>query len=328
MADIFLSYSREDEARIKGLVAEFEAQGWTVFWDRRIPAGETWRSYIGSALQDARCIVVAWSSASVESQWVAEEADEGKARRILVPVLLEPVQVPRGFREIQAANISDWQPGRTSERFAELIADLRRLLGKSRKLGPERSQPAPTIEAEQPGAPERMAASQREHKTHSDSQPLAGRRAVITLLTVLAVGVLGYLLVAPLRADRRAIDPPERPLQNDPALAGRPSETRTADPSSRDVQAERSRETARPSGSWLVVAGSFSRDELQAAERHRLRLARAGLDTSVIDSNDYPLLTPNLWVVAIGPFESRETAGAALSRVRATLPEAYAKMGR
>ena len=64
MADIFLSYSREDEARIKSLVTEFEAQGWTVFWDRRIPAGETWRSYIGTALQDARCIVVAWSQSS------------------------------------------------------------------------------------------------------------------------------------------------------------------------------------------------------------------------------------------------------------------------
>ena len=95
MADIFLSYSREDEARIKSLVTEFEAQGWTVFWDRRIPAGETWRSYIGTALQDARCIVVAWSQSSIESQWVAEEADEGKARKILVPVLLDQVPAPR-----------------------------------------------------------------------------------------------------------------------------------------------------------------------------------------------------------------------------------------
>lgn len=125
MADIFLSYSREDEARIRGLVSQIEAQGWSVFWDQRIPAGETWRSHIGSALQDSRCIVVAWSKHSIDSQWVAEEADEGKTRRVLIPLLLDHVQPPRGFREIQAADISDWHAGQTSERFNELIEDIR-----------------------------------------------------------------------------------------------------------------------------------------------------------------------------------------------------------
>src|SRR5918994_1276189 len=97
-ADVFFSYAREDQARVAPLVAALEAHGWAVFWDRRIPAGKTWRSHIGRALEEARCVVVAWSEHSIQSDWVIEEADEAKERGILVPVLLDAVLPPRGFR--------------------------------------------------------------------------------------------------------------------------------------------------------------------------------------------------------------------------------------
>ena len=87
--DIFFSYAREDEARVAAVVAALEARGWSVFWDRRIPAGQTWRSHIGRALEQARCVVVAWSEHSIQSDFVIEEADEVKRRNILVPVLLD-----------------------------------------------------------------------------------------------------------------------------------------------------------------------------------------------------------------------------------------------
>src|SRR6476659_6368890 len=57
--DIFFSFAREDEARVAPVVAALEARGWSVFWDRRIPAGQTWRSHIGRALERARGVVVA-----------------------------------------------------------------------------------------------------------------------------------------------------------------------------------------------------------------------------------------------------------------------------
>ena len=41
-AHIFLSYAREDEARAATLVRALTEHGWSVFWDRRIPAGRTW----------------------------------------------------------------------------------------------------------------------------------------------------------------------------------------------------------------------------------------------------------------------------------------------
>ena len=131
MADIFLSYAREDEARIQPLISAFTKEGWSVFWDRHIPAGQTWRSHIGQALGDAKCVIVAWTRFSVVSSWVSEEADVGRQRGVLVPILLDTVEVPIGFRSIQVANLTEWAPGQNSPRFEQLLDDINALMAAS-----------------------------------------------------------------------------------------------------------------------------------------------------------------------------------------------------
>jgi hypothetical protein len=128
MVDLFISYSSQDNARIQPFVTALEEQGWSVFWDRQIPTGKTWRSYIGQALSDARCVLVVWSTHSVESRWVSEEADEGLKRGVLVPIFLDAVEPPIGFRSIQAADLSDWKLNRPSPRFDKLVQDINLIL--------------------------------------------------------------------------------------------------------------------------------------------------------------------------------------------------------
>lgn len=140
IVDIFISYAREDEASIQHLARTLEEHGWYVFWDRRIPAGKTWHSYITKALGAAKCVIVAWSRYSIASDWVIEEANVGKQRNVLVPILLNPVEPPIGFRSIQAADLGDWQPGRPSQSFEQLIQDIRRVLGIT-PTKPETAQP-------------------------------------------------------------------------------------------------------------------------------------------------------------------------------------------
>ena len=138
MADIFISYAREDETRIRDLVRALEEQGWSIFWDRRIPTGRTWQNYIGQALSDAKCVIVAWSHHSITSDWVIEEANDAKERGLLIPVLLDSVKPPLGFRGIQAADLTDWKPGSSSPRFDQLIQDIAGVVGgKPRQPTPE-----------------------------------------------------------------------------------------------------------------------------------------------------------------------------------------------
>ena len=130
MADIFISYANEDRDAAAQLARLLESAGWRVWWDRRIPAGRTWRAVLEDALHEMRCMVVLWSENSVQSPWVAEEAEQ--ARRLnksIVPVLIQQVEPPIGFRAIQAADLAKWD-GSADDPAAQLfLADLKSVLG-------------------------------------------------------------------------------------------------------------------------------------------------------------------------------------------------------
>ncbi len=127
MADIFVSYAREDRARVLPFVDLLTEQGWSVWWDRALIPGNTFESVIDDEITGARCVLVFWSEHSVKSDWVLAEANDGLERRILIPVLLDEVRVPLVFRRKQAAFLIGW-PARqdTSEiqRLIDAIGDL------------------------------------------------------------------------------------------------------------------------------------------------------------------------------------------------------------
>lgn len=124
MTDIFLSYDDKDRDRARALVAALEDGGWSIFWDRSIPAGKTWWQAIGQALKGSRAVVVLWSRTAVHSTWVYEEADAGRKRGILVPVFIDPVLPPIGFRSVQAVDLCGWDGSRSDPAFQKLLADI------------------------------------------------------------------------------------------------------------------------------------------------------------------------------------------------------------
>jgi len=141
MSDVFISYAREDAGKAGKLAAAFEADGLSVWWDRTIPAGKTFDQVIAENLAAARCVLVLWSSHSVGSNWVKEEAAEGRERGILVPVLVEPVQPPLGFRRIQAADLSAWKGERAAQDYTELLTAIREMTGDAAPSGASESYP-------------------------------------------------------------------------------------------------------------------------------------------------------------------------------------------
>lgn len=130
MADVFLSYTEKDREAVRRLVEALEAVGWSVWWDRRIPAGQTWRNVLERELQQMRCMIVIWSADSVLSEWVCEEAAEGRRLGHLVPVAIARVRPPAGFREIQAADLVDWDGSRDHVGLKRLIEDIARAIGQ------------------------------------------------------------------------------------------------------------------------------------------------------------------------------------------------------
>lgn len=128
MADIFISYAREDAATTERLAGVFEAAGRSVFWDRRIPIGARYDTYIAERLTEARAVVALWSRHAAVSAWVVDEAAAAAARGALLPVLLEPLDLPLGLRRINAADLTGWDGGPAHAGLQRLQADLGRLL--------------------------------------------------------------------------------------------------------------------------------------------------------------------------------------------------------
>jgi adenylate cyclase len=128
MADVFISYARED-ADVAGRFAEaFQAAGLSVWWDDALRSGEAFDESIERALRDARAVVVLWSPRSAASRWVRAEATQADRSRTLVPVTIEPCQRPIIFELTHTADLTHWQGNADDRAWRGLVADVRRLV--------------------------------------------------------------------------------------------------------------------------------------------------------------------------------------------------------
>ena len=87
-ATLFLSYSHVDDAKARRIASALEEAGYTVWWDALIEGGAVYAKSIGSALESADAVIVMWSASSVESDWVRDEAAQGRDRQRLIPDLV------------------------------------------------------------------------------------------------------------------------------------------------------------------------------------------------------------------------------------------------
>ena len=134
MADVFVSYASANRDHARRLADFVDSQGWTIWWDRDIPIGASFQSAIASALCSARCVSVIWSHTSVASNWVLEEAEEGKKRNILLPIKIDDAPIPIGFRLIQAADLIGWHGERNHPGVTTLMQSIGSVLGAPPEL--------------------------------------------------------------------------------------------------------------------------------------------------------------------------------------------------
>ena len=146
MVDVFISYKREERARCERIHEKLKALGLDVWFDVRLTAGKSFDREIETAVKGAKAVVVLWSPASVESEWVREEAGVGKARGVLAAIRIATCDLPFGFgtthvEDIHEAEFADDHPAwlKILDRIGELmgrpdLVDYSRTVGHTTSL--------------------------------------------------------------------------------------------------------------------------------------------------------------------------------------------------
>jgi len=142
VTDIYISCALMDRLRSERLVRTLESLGWEVWGDWDAPSRKTDPKASTGALRSARCIIVLWSADSIESGWVRDEARWGMRRQILVPVRIDPIEPPRGFRSPRATDLVGWDGNASAPDFRELVTRISAILGSPRK-GEAKGTPLP-----------------------------------------------------------------------------------------------------------------------------------------------------------------------------------------
>ncbi|PZR74227.1 MAG: hypothetical protein DLM73_08435, partial [Chthoniobacterales bacterium] len=98
--DLFLSYSRRDEARVLPIAERLRASGMTVWMDQSGIDGATlWAQEITDAIRRAKVCLLFGSAASFSSSHVTREVSLAlEERKPILPLQLEPVETPSAMR--------------------------------------------------------------------------------------------------------------------------------------------------------------------------------------------------------------------------------------
>lgn len=124
---VFFSYSRKDKERALPIITAIEAQGYTVWWDGKLQSGSKYVEATEEKLENAAAVVVLWSQHSTQSNWVRDEAMVGRENDNLVPLSLDNVVPPLGFRQFQVTDLSDWKADSRRPEFQSILRQLAQL---------------------------------------------------------------------------------------------------------------------------------------------------------------------------------------------------------
>jgi adenylate cyclase len=129
LSQIFLSYARDDVDAARQLADGLVQAGHDVWWDRHLHGGSRFDREIEEALGNAEAVVVLWSTASLDSAWVKDEAAEARDSERLVPVSIGSAKPPLGFRQFHTIDLGSWNGQGLPDTLDELLGAIDRTCG-------------------------------------------------------------------------------------------------------------------------------------------------------------------------------------------------------
>ena len=112
MSSIFISYARVDFEIAQLIAAELVSAGVQVWWDSHIVSGEKFSDEIRNQIDLSTFVLVLWSKAGVQSDWVRAEADLARKQGKLLQFTVDKCELPLPFSQLHTLDISQHSPAR------------------------------------------------------------------------------------------------------------------------------------------------------------------------------------------------------------------------
>lgn len=130
MPDVFISYKREERARCERIAAKLRALGLDVWFDAKLEPGKNFDREIEASVAKSKAVLVLWSSNSVDSQWVRNEAGFGLKYEKLVAARLAPCDLPLAFSAVHYEDLFDPAFQDDDPAWLRLLDRISKLVGR------------------------------------------------------------------------------------------------------------------------------------------------------------------------------------------------------
>jgi hypothetical protein len=135
MADVFISYKREEANHAGRLASVLEQLGYSVWWDVALLSGDEFRDVIREMIDRCAAVVVLWSPLAVTSRFVVDEASYANRKDKLLPAMLQPADLPFGLGSDHVDSLQGWSGQINHPGFQRLLAAIEKKTGKTAQMG-------------------------------------------------------------------------------------------------------------------------------------------------------------------------------------------------
>lgn len=111
MADVFLSYKRDERDAVEKIAASLRSLRLSVWFDSNLNAGSSFSDEIEGELRTASAVLVCWSPTALASTWVKAEALTAVTENKFVSCQVAgtgPLSLPVPFNTLHAEDLREW----------------------------------------------------------------------------------------------------------------------------------------------------------------------------------------------------------------------------
>jgi N-acetylmuramidase/TIR domain len=130
MADVFISYKREERDAVTLLAEKLRALQLDVWFDGKLRTGGAFDDEIAREIEAAKAVLTCWTPAAIASEWVRAEAAMARDAEKFVPCFLEPTKLVPPFNLVQTEDLMSWAGQENDPAWLKVLARIGELVGR------------------------------------------------------------------------------------------------------------------------------------------------------------------------------------------------------